>query len=101
MRRNKMTSRGKETRAIDRGKLIVFEGIDDVGKSTISQQLLERCTNAGLPCELASFPGRTIGTLGAHVYDLYHNPRRFGVTTIREKVMQLLVTAAHVEVIES
>lgn len=41
------------------------------------------------------------GSLAAHVYRLYHTPRRFGVRSMNANAMQLLLTAAHIEVLES
>jgi dTMP kinase len=39
--------------------------------------------------------------LAAHIYRLYHNPTRFGVKHISHASLQTLITAAHIEVIES
>ena len=83
------------------GRLIVLEGIDDVGKSTIARHLSDRLRVAGRRPALYSFPGREPGTLGAHVYDLYHDSAGVGVRRVTPCALQLLVTAAHVDVIES
>jgi thymidylate kinase len=90
------------TRAIDRpGQLIVLEGVDGVGKSTLARRLVQALKKEGIPCAAASFPGREPGTLAAHVYRLYHHPSRFGVRAIDHGALQLLLTAAHIETIRS
>jgi dTMP kinase len=89
-------------RPIDRGgQFIVFEGIDGVGKTTLTKRLLAELRRTGVACDSASFPGREPGTLAAHVYRLYHRPSRFGVRAIDHSALQLLLTAAHVETIQS
>lgn len=45
--------------SIKRGKLIVFEGTDRVGKSTQAVHLHRYLKVMGIPCELWSFPDRT------------------------------------------
>lgn len=52
--------------AVKRGALIVFEGLDRIGKTTQSQLLLEYISNeCKLPCERLAFPNRStqIGAL--------------------------------------
>jgi dTMP kinase len=89
-------------RTIDReGQFIVFEGIDGVGKTTLAKRLINELRKDGVPCEGASFPGRESGTLAAHIYRLYHRPSRFGVRAIDHSALQLLLTAAHIETIQS
>lgn len=91
-----------KSRAIDRvGQFIVFEGVDGVGKTTLAESLLRTLRRDGIPCLGASFPGREPGTLAAHIYRLYHNPHRFAVRSINHEAIQLLLTAAHIEVIQS
>ena len=55
------------------GRLIVFEGPDGVGKSTLAEQLTVHLREAGVPCEHLAFPGRQPGSLGHLVYDLHHD----------------------------
>lgn len=90
-----------KTRAIDSGgRLIVFEGPDGVGKTTLAGRLLLSLERDGIKCQAASFPGRDAGTLASHIYDLYHRPKDFGIKSLNHHAVQLLLTAAHIEVIE-
>lgn len=79
----------------------MFEGADAVGKTTLANRLKQRAQLQGAPCEQLSFPGREGGSLGDHIYKLYHNHGRFSIKSISPISMQVLVTAAHIEVIES
>jgi thymidylate kinase len=81
------------------GKLIVFEGPDGVGKSTLARETAAVLAGRGRPCELLSFPGREPGTLGWLVYQLHHDPQRVGVESVRQASLQLLQVAAHVDAI--
>ncbi len=83
------------------GKLVVFEGADGVGKSTLARQLRQHLARRGIRCAVFSFPGKEPGTLGAHVYRLYHTPAAFGVRAMTPHAVQVLVTAAHIDVIQS
>ena len=90
------------TRGIDRGgQFIVLEGVDGVGKSTLARSLVRSFRKEGIDCEGASFPGQEPETLAAHIYRLYHKPTRFGVRSINQSAIQLLLTAAHIETIET
>lgn len=82
------------------GRLIVFEGPDGVGKSTLSAAAAERLRVAGYPCELLTFPGREPGSLGKLVYDLHHAPETFGVRAPTPSATQALHVAAHLDAIE-
>jgi dTMP kinase len=83
------------------GKLFVFEGPDGVGKSTLAQWFATHLENAGNRCTLLSFPGKEVGTLGRHVYELHHDPGKFGIDTLSEASLQLLHVAAHIDAIET
>lgn len=86
----------------NQGRLIVFEGPDGVGKSTISNWLVNELTNLGIPSLYMAFPGRKEGTLGYHIYNLHHNPIEFGICTgINPVSLQLLHIASHISAIES
>ncbi len=48
-----------------------------------------------------SFPGHESGTLGAHVFAVHHDPKRFDIAEITPASKQLLNVAAHIDVIET
>jgi thymidylate kinase len=83
-----------------RGKLIVFEGPDGVGKSTLSRALAKKLTEANIHCENLAFPGREEGTIGRLVYDLSRRPDAFGLGKLTSASWQALHIAAHLDAIE-
>ncbi len=82
------------------GSLIVFEGPDGVGKSTIAREVAGKLGSSGSPPSLLSFPGRSPGTIGKLVYDVHHNPEGFGVSGMSATAKQALHIAAHLDAIE-
>lgn len=80
-----------------KGKLIVFEGCDGVGKSTLSAMTAARLQNEGLPVLQLPFPGKTPGTLGAIVYDLHHGISLLQKDSIGPEALQCLHIAAHLD----
>ena len=82
------------------GKLIVFEGPDDVGKSTLSKSLASRLKAMGLPCDHMSFPGKEQGSIGHLVYGVHHEPASYGLKAIADISLQALHIAAHLDEIE-
>jgi dTMP kinase len=84
-----------------KSNLFVFEGPDGVGKTRLASQLNDHLNQHGCSSELLSFPGREVGTLGEHIYRLYHNPGSFGIGGISVTSEQILFTAAHADVIEN
>ena len=82
------------------GRLIVFEGPDGVGKTTLAKQITGRLRETGVPCEYLAFPGRQPGSLGRLVYDLHHNSPGFYLGEVDPTSLQLLHIAAHVDAIE-
>lgn len=83
-----------------RGELIVFEGPDGVGKSTLAKMVAQTLSAQGCTCRLLSFPGREDGTLGQLVYRLHHDAATLGVQSISETARQALHVAAHLDVME-
>ena len=86
--------------AMNPGRLIVFEGPDGVGKSTLSQALSSRLKAMGLSCAHLSFPGREEGTIGHLVYEVHHDPAAYGLDAIAGISLQALHIAAHLDEIE-
>ena len=82
------------------GRLVVFEGPDGVGKSTLSKALAEKLEETGISCKHVSFPGKDPGTVGRLVYDIHHSPEKFEMRNIFPTSLQALHIAAHLEVIE-
>ena len=82
------------------GILIVFEGPDDVGKSTLAGKLTDRLRETGVPCKNMAFPGRQPGSLGRLVHELHHHAPRFGLNEFSPTSLQMLHIAAHVDAIE-
>lgn len=82
------------------GKLFVFEGPDGVGKTILAERFTDHLKSKGITCNYLSFPGREVGTLGRHVYDLHHNPAAFSIESITPASLQVLHIAAHLDAIE-
>lgn len=81
--------------------LIVFEGSDGTGKSSICANLVARLKKTGRNALLFSFPGKEVGTLGKVVYDMHGRPSEFGVHEMTPTSLQCLHIAAHLDAIES
>jgi thymidylate kinase len=81
------------------GHLIVFEGPDAEGKSTLLKSLQSILQNARVPTEFLSFPGDRPGTLGKLVYELHHSLTEFGINGMSPIRLQALHIAAHVDTI--
>ena len=86
--------------AVDVGRLIVFEGPDGVGKSTLCQALGDLLRARDLKCEHLSFPGKKVGTIGRLVYHVHHYPAEYGLEEITASSLQALHMAAHLDAIE-
>lgn len=80
-----------------KGKLFVFEGLDNVGKTTIINLIHKSLTDKGLPSIIVGFPGIESGTIGNLVYNLHHSPDNFGISSIQPITLQILHIAAHVD----
>ena len=85
---------------INLGRLIVIEGPDGVGKSTLSRALTDRLKAFGLACDHISFPGMEAGTLGQLVYEIHHRPTAYGLDKITAIGLQAMHVAAHLDAIE-
>lgn len=82
------------------GSLIVVEGPDGVGKSTLSKAICKYFKGSLDEFLLLSFPGRENGTLGNLVYELHHQPGKLNVKNLTNSSNQLLHIAAHIDTIE-
>ncbi len=82
------------------GYLIVLEGPDGVGKSTLSGALRARLTEVGLPSRAYAFPGNEPGTLGSLVYRLHHEADSVGIRAVSPTAIQTMHIAAHLDAIE-
>lgn len=82
------------------GHLIVLEGPDGVGKTTLAAALVERLRETGLVCHAHAFPGNEPGTLGSLVYRLHHESSALGVGAIAPVALQAAHIAAHLDAIE-
>lgn len=83
-----------------KGKLIVFEGIDGVGKTTLSKHVQENLNSLGYTTEWFSFPGKGSSPLGELIYDLHHNKSKYGIELLNPISLQLLHISAHIDLIE-
>ncbi|MCY4108189.1 MAG: putative DNA base hypermodification protein [Chloroflexi bacterium] len=79
-------------------KLIVFEGPDHVGKTTISMAAERILRVRGHRCERLSFPGHDSNSLGALIRELHHASSHW--MHVHPAAMQLVHVAAHVDLIE-
>lgn len=95
-----MTALLRSSEMTSQGKLFVFEGPDQVGKTTLAQQLVEYLSGCGIPCQYLAFPGRKPGTLGHHIYELHHNKKNLDVKSVNATSLQTLHIAAHIDAIE-
>jgi thymidylate kinase len=83
------------------GNLLVFEGPDGVGKSTLVTEAGSVLTSRGIPHNVLSFPGKDPGTLGWVVDQIHHTPEVFEINKLTPLSLQALHIAAHLDHIES
>lgn len=82
------------------GYLIVFEGPDGAGKTTLARLYAQHLQASGEQVATLSFPGQEEGTLGHLVYDLHHDPVKWGVREMSDASLQALHVAAHLDAID-
>lgn len=82
-------------------KLIIFEGPDAAGKSSVCQKYVELLQCNGVKAKLLAFPGKLPNTIGELVYRLHHDSQSVGVNTLTPTSLQALHIAAHLDAIES
>jgi len=82
------------------GRLIVFEGPDGAGKTTLVERYTEWCREGGDVVTSLSFPGREPGSLGRLVYGIHHDPAKFGIAEMTPESLQALHLAAHLDAID-
>ena len=81
--------------------IYVFEGIDNVGKTTIVQKLKEKiCETMECECTIVAFPGNAPRTLGSLVYDIHHNQKKYFEECLNETSLQLLHIASHIDLLQ-
>ena len=61
---------------------------------------MDELSKRGVRSEYFSFPGREPGTLGRLVYEVHHDPSKFGIRSMNPTSLQVLHIAAHLDAIE-
>jgi len=82
------------------GTLIVLEGPDGVGKTTIGKLVAEELRQRGEDVLELSFPGKEPGSVGELVYEVHHDGGPVRAAEITRLSMQALHIAAHLDAIE-
>jgi thymidylate kinase len=83
------------------GQLVVFEGINHVGKSTIVEKIFAVLQASGTSCSQYSFPGKTDGTLGKLVYDIHHDTGPICSEQLDPVSLQILHVASHIDILKN
>lgn len=83
-----------------RGALIILEGPDEVGKSTLADALTGELASLRIPCTHTAFPGDAEATLGRLENLIHHHPEEFGLECITPNSLQTLHIAAHLDMTE-
>jgi len=85
-----------------KGKLIIFEGGDATGKSTLSAEFCAALKEKGINYKSYHFPGKDEKTLGGLVYRIHHEHKdSFGIDYIDPCSLQTLHIASHIDSIRS
>lgn len=82
------------------GELIVFEGPDGAGKTSLIARYADLRRKKGDVVTSLSFPGREPGSLGSVVYSIHHDPGKFGINAMTPESLQTLHVAAHLDAID-
>lgn len=82
------------------GQIYIFEGIDNVGKSTVMDKVSEKLELKGYDISKYSFPGKEEGTLGSLVYDIHHEQGKYFKEELNPISLQILHIAAHIELLQ-
>lgn len=82
------------------GQLIVLEGIDHVGKSSLAQKLFCALQKNDCFLNLYQYPGKEEGTLGKLVYDIHHQKCPSVSQPIDPLGLQYLHIAAHIDLLK-
>ena len=75
-------------------RLVVLEGPDGVGKTTLSTLLVQRLAENGVDVAYESFPGKDPASLGGWVYRLHHED-----VDVDRDALQVAHVAAHVDAV--
>jgi thymidylate kinase len=87
-------------RTLVRGRLVIVEGPDGVGKTTVCRDLTDVLTKRGVDVLQLSFPGKQPGTVGELVYRVHHDEAPVKIERISELAKQALHVAAHIDAID-
>ncbi|MGD9789209.1 MAG: nucleotide kinase domain-containing protein [Phycisphaerales bacterium] len=82
------------------GKLLVIEGPDGVGKTSVCRLLASRLSERGHDVLSLSFPGKQPGSVGELVYRVHHDQGPVRVGEISSLAKQALHVAAHIDAID-
>lgn len=83
-----------------KGRLVVIEGPDGVGKSSVCSALSEHLRRGDTNIVELSFPGKVPGTLGELVYRVHHSSDTGASATMSVLARQALHVAAHIDCID-
>jgi thymidylate kinase len=83
------------------GRLVVFEGPDGVGKSTLIGQTEAYLKSHSIKFLSVAFPGKDPHTLGWVVNRIHHEPQRYEISSLTPLSLQALHIAAHLDNIEA
>lgn len=81
--------------------IYIFEGIDNVGKTTIIHALKKQIqATTDYKCVNVAFPGNEPRTLGELVYRIHHHEEQYFDISLNETSLQLLHIASHIDLIQ-